>query len=188
MLYVVKSKTHKASSESLLEQIIAEHDAALRRFVRVRLSRQRRDEADDVVQDVYARLTQMDNLEERVAERLDTVRNYLFQIAVNIITDRFRKATSRREADHVPADDEQVAIQLDSTLSSPERQLEGKRTLQRIHAALNQLKPELRQAFLLSRMDNKSYREISDIMAVSVSTVEKYIAAALVAVRKQVME
>lgn len=187
MLYVVKNKTQKPANESLLEQIIAEHDAALRRFVRVRLGAQRRDEADDVVQDVYARLAQMDNLHERVAERLDTVRNYLFQIAVNIITDRFRKASSRREADHVPADDEQVAATLGCTLSSPERQLEGKRTLQLIQAALNELKPELRQAFLLSRMDNKSYREISDMMGVSVSTVEKYISAALVAVRKQVL-
>ncbi|WP_157980764.1 RNA polymerase sigma factor [Aliidiomarina taiwanensis] len=187
MLYVVKSKTHRPGNESLLDQIIAEHDAALRRFVRVRLSMQRRDEADDVVQDVYARLAQMDNLEERVAERLDTVRNYLFQIAVNIMTDRFRKASSRREADHVHTDDEQVATSLDCTLNSPERQLEGKRTLQLIQAALNELKPELRQAFLLNRMDNRSYREISDIMGVSVSSVEKYISAALVAVRKQVL-
>ncbi|MCO4320319.1 RNA polymerase sigma factor [Aliidiomarina quisquiliarum] len=186
VLYVIKDKVQKASNDKLLELIIAEHGAALQRFVRVRVGQ--KDDADDVVQDVYARLAQMSQLEQRVAGRMDTVRNYLFQIAVNIITDRYRKAVVRREFDHVDADEPSTIYgALGSTLSSPERQLEGKRTLQLIQLALNDVKPELQQAFLLSRMDNMSYREISDTMGVSVSTVEKYISAVLVAIRERVL-
>lgn len=185
MLYVIKEKVQKASNDRLLELIIAEHGAALHRFVKVRIGL--KDDADDVVQDVYSRLAHMDDLEQRVAGRMDTVRNYLFQIAVNMITDRYRKSQVRRESDHVDADDPlNVYSALSSTLSSPERHLQGKRTLQLIQQVLNELKPELQQAFLLSRMDNMSYREISDTMGVSVSTVEKYISAALVAIRERV--
>lgn len=182
---MIKEKAQKANNDRLLELIIAEHGAALHRFVKVRVGQT--DDADDVVQDVYSRLAQMNDLEERVAGRMDTVRNYLFQIAVNIITDRYRKASVRRESDHVDADDPlNVYNALASTLSSPERQLQGKRTLQLIQQVLNEVKPEQQQAFLLSRMDNMSYREISDTMGVSVSTVEKYISAALVAIRERV--
>lgn len=184
LLYVIKDKVQKASNDKLLELIIAEHGAALHRFVRVRVNQ--KDDADDVVQDVYARLAQMTELEQRVAGRLDTVRNYLFQIAVNMITDRYRKALVRRESDHVDTGEDLVLYALGSTVSSPERQLEGKRALQLIQQVLNDMKPEQQQAFLLSRMDNMSYREISDTMGVSVSAVEKHISAALVAIRERV--
>ena len=182
MLYLIKDKVQKTSNDKLLELIITEYGAALHRFVRVRLNH--KDDVEDVVQDVYARLLQITELEKRVAGRMDTVRNYLFQIAVNIITDRYRKAQVRRESDHIGLD---LYGNISCTLSSPERQLEGKRTLQLIQQALNDVKPELQQAFLLSRMDNMSYREISDTMGVSVSTVEKYISAALVAIRERVI-
>ncbi len=185
MLYVIREKVQKANNDKLLEQIVAEHGAALHRFVRVRVGI--KDDADDVVQETYTRLAQMSELEQRVAGRLDTVRNYLFQIAVNIITDRYRKALVRREAEHIaPCDNLALFNTLSSTLNSPERHLEGKRALQQVQHAINGVKPELQQAFLLSRMDNMSYREISDTMGVSVSTVEKYISAALVAIREQV--
>lgn len=89
----------------------------------------------------------------------------------------------RKEADHISGE----AMNIVTTLTSPERQLEGKRRLQQIQQALSKIKPEYQQAFLLSRMDNMSYREISDTMGISVSTVEKYISAALLAVREKVM-
>lgn len=67
MLYVIKDKVQKASNDKLLELIIAEHGAALQRFVRVRVGQ--KDDADDVVQDVYARLAQMTQLEQREIRR-----------------------------------------------------------------------------------------------------------------------
>lgn len=181
MLYVIKEKSQKHSRERLLEQLIQEHDAALRRFIRVRIGTPA--DCDDVVQDVYARLAQMEHLEEHLELRLDTVRNYLFQIAVNLITDRFRKSQVRKESDHIS----ESYITMLSTVSAPDRQLEGKRKLQQIQETLKKIKPEYQQAFLLNRMENMSYREISDTMGISVSTVEKYISAALLAIRAKVV-
>ncbi|RUO18689.1 RNA polymerase sigma factor [Aliidiomarina haloalkalitolerans] len=181
MLYVIKDKPQKQSRDKFLELLIQEHDSALRRFIRVRISVP--SDCDDIIQDLYSRLAQIEDLEAQVEERLDTVRNYLFQIAVNLIRDRYRKSVVRKEADHISGE----AMNIVTTLTSPERQLEGKRRLQQIQQALSKIKPEYQQAFLLSRMDNMSYREISDTMGISVSTVEKYISAALLAVREKVM-
>lgn len=181
MLYVIKDKVQKQTQEKFLELLIQEHDSALRRFVRARLGTEA--DSEDVIQDLYSRLTQIENLESHVEDRLDTVRNYLFQIAVNLIRDRYRKSQVRKESEHISGD----TVHMITTLTSPERQLEGKRKLQQIQDALSKIKPEYQQAFLLSRMDNMSYREISDTMGISVSTVEKYISAALLAVREKVM-
>jgi len=180
VLYVINSKPQETGRDQLLKQLISEHDSALRRFVRVRVGSSA--DCDDLVQEVYARLAQIEGLEVRLEQRLDTARNYLFQIAANLITDKFRKAKVRKESDHISDE----AIAMHSTLSSPDRQLEGKRKLQLIQKALGTVKPEYQQAFLLSRMDNMSYREISDTMGVSVSTVEKYISAALVTLRDRI--
>lgn len=182
MLFLVKKQSAKTVRDVFLEQLIQEHDVALRRFVRVRIGIPA--DCDDVVQSVYTRLIQIDGVEKHLEARLDTVRSYLFKIAANIITDRYRKSQVRMETEHTSFDN----VKILSTVMAPERQAQGKRTLRQIQYVLVRIKPEYRHAFVLSRMENMSYREISDTMSVSVSTVEKYISAALFAIREKVID
>jgi len=53
---------------------------------------------------------------------------------------------------------------------------------------LENINPHHKSAFVLCRVEGKAYREISDILGVSVSTVEKYISAALMAIRNKVQD
>src|SRR5690554_4954748 len=182
MLSLVKNNPPRSTRDIFLEQLIQEHDVALRRFIRVRIGVPA--DCDDIVQSVYTRVIQIDDIEKHLEARLDTVRSYLLKIAANIITDRYRKSQARREADHMSFEN----IKVLSTVMSPERQIQGKRILSQILDALERIKPEYRHAFVLSRMENMSYREISDTMGVSVSTVEKYISAALFAIREKVTD
>lgn len=136
-------------------------------------------DCDDVMQDIYMRLSQIDDLPAKLADRLDTARNYLLQIASNLLIDRARRAQvrcadqhySEQQLDHLAAVDE------------PDRSLHNKRMLHQVEQALTTIRPEQRQAFLLHRIDGLSYREIGDQLGISVSTVEKYISAALLAIR-----
>lgn len=169
------------ASHKLIERLLAEHDIALRRFIRVRLGANQ--DCDDVMQEVYVRLSQIEDLPEKLADRLDTARNYLMQIASNLLIDRARRAHVRHAADHVSTDD----YETDSTLDAPDRTLQGKRQLQQVEAALAKIKTSQRQAFLLHRVEGLSYREIGDQLGISVSTVEKYISAALLAVRQALL-
>jgi RNA polymerase sigma-70 factor (ECF subfamily) len=162
--------------------LLEEHGSALRRFIRVRSNLNEHD-CEDIMQMVSERLLKLDDLQQILEGRLDTVRNYLFQIAVNLLIDKKRRDDVRHRDHHVSEQD----VTILSSLDSPERKLEGKYRLRQTQDILNSIKLSYKQAFLLSRVDGKSYREISDILGVSVSTVEKYISKALLAVRKGVV-
>lgn len=165
------------ASNRLIEKLLAEHDSAIRRFVRVRLHSDH--DCDDVVQDLYVRLSQIDDLPQKLANRLDTARNYLLQIASNLLIDKSRRAKVRHQAQH----DSGVDLDQYSSLDSPERTFANKRQLHVVDHTLKKLRPRQRQAFLMHRVEGLSYREIGDSLGLSVSTVEKHISAALQAIR-----
>ncbi len=174
---LLQRQRDKPASHKLIERLLAEHDIALRRFIRVRMNSQV--DCDDVMQDIYMRLSQIDDLPAKLADRLDTARNYLLQIASNLLIDRARRAHVRCAEQHQSTE----ALSHLSAVDEPDRTLHNKRTLQQVELALLTIRPEQRNAFLLHRIDGLSYREISDQLGISVSTVEKYISAALLAIR-----
>ena len=71
---------------------------------------------------------------------------------------------------------------------SPEFEMETKEFQVRINEVLGLMKPSERQAFLLSRIEKKTYKEIAEIMEVSVKTIEKRIHNALVLIRSEIVE
>jgi RNA polymerase sigma-70 factor (ECF subfamily) len=176
-----KQPLDRDRKSDLVEQLYAEYGSALRRFIRVR-SRLSESDCEDVMQEVYERLLKLEDLQQKLAGRMDTVRNYLFQIATHILIDRNRRAKVRRKDDHISDQD----ITMVSSIFSPERALQNRKQLRQMEIALGEIKTSHKQAFILSRIEGKSYHEISDSLGVSVSTVEKYISAALVAIRTKV--
>ena len=53
---------------------------------------------------------------------------------------------------------------------------------------LDSVKPVQKEAFLSNRLENKSYRQISEEMGVSVSTIERHISNVLLALRVKVLK
>jgi len=183
LIYLSKAKQDKQRKNNrLIEQIFDEHGVALRRFIRIRSGKI--NDCEGLVQDVYVRLSQIENLSEKFAGRVDTVRSYLFSIASNLIIDRFRKAQTRHEDDRIGLDQ----VEIVSHLGGPERYVQNKHILKLIQQTLEKIKPIHRQAFLLSRVENMSYQQISDTLGVSVSTIEKYISAVLLVLREKVID
>ena len=176
---VVYLATSNTSRHDLLETLFQEHGPALRRFLRVRLALEA--DREDISQDVYVRLSRMENLTEKLAERPESVRSYLFAIATNLIRDRARRAKVREQDKHVQIDDEMPPM----VSITPEDEVSARQRLALMKRALRRVKDVHREAFILSRQHHKSYREIADALGVSVSTVEKYISAVLVVLRKE---
>ena len=52
-------------------------------------------------------------------------------------------------------------------------------TLARVDALLDGLRPKVRMAFLLSRLEGLSYKQIAVRLGVSLASVEKYMASAI---------
>jgi len=163
----------------MLDALFRDHNTALRRFLRMQMISHT--DLEDVIQDVWLRLAQIDDLCGKFADRPDTVRSYLFTMARNLVCDRSRRAKVRHVESHIPFDEEVVHIRQ----PTPEDKLKTRQRLDAITRRLRKMKAKHRRAFVLSRFKNLSYREIADDLGVSVSTVEKYISAALSALREE---
>lgn len=172
-------KRREAERDRVLSELVSEHDRALRRFLRMR--RLSPSDLEDVLQDVYLKLARLEDLTDRFSASPDTVRSYLFVMATNVIRDRVRRATVRESSKHQPLDEEMVH----ADTRSPETIIDGRQQIGAVEKALRQQKSHHRRAFMLSRFEHKSYREIADELSVSVSTVEKYICRVLLALRQE---
>lgn len=67
----------------------------------------------------------------------------------------------------------------------PQFLIEEKEFMNRLKKAIEDLPEKQRVTFLLSRVDKKSYKEIAEIMGVSVKAIEKRIHYALLSLREQ---
>lgn len=150
------------------EILYAEHHGWLRSWLRKKLGNAF--DAADLAHDTYLRILKTGHLPES-----DQSRRHLAQIANGLVIDLFR----RRQIE---------SAYLDLLASLPEAQAPSEETralvieaLVEIDAVLHGLSAKARAALLLHRLDGLSYREIAEQLEVSVSSVEKYIAAGLVA-------
>lgn len=127
-------------------------------------------EADDVVQETWATLTALDDV-----ENIRNPRAYLFAVARSIVLQQVRRA--RIVSIEAVADIEQMEPRGDG--NPPERRLSAHQELRRLSAQLATLPERCRKAFVLRKVHGLSQREIARAMGISESTVEKHIGKAL---------
>lgn len=133
-----------------------------------------REEAEDLTQEVFLRLSRRLDLEE-----IDNAEAFLFRTAVNLLRDRSRRG--KTAASHM---DEMVHRAGVEELS-PERVVESRQSLASVLRALDELDDRTRDAFILHRLEGMRHAEIAGLYGVSVSSVEKYIIKALAHLAKR---
>lgn len=132
------------------------------------------DDAEDLVQEAFARF-------HRAGHRADDVdaRPLLFAISKNLLKDLW-KANSRERARVVGRDLDTAAWETaPSDAPAADRRSIAREELAGVAEAIRALPPRCRDAFLLHRFENLSYRQIAERLGVSVSMVEKHLAEAL---------
>ncbi len=166
-----------AEAERLsMEQAFRRYHPGLMNFLRQRLRNE--EDAADVAQETYVRLTQhyQHELEAQTASTL------IFRIASNLANDLSRRRRRHHATDHCSAD----LVLLASEEPSQERHVQARQQLDRLYAAIERLPPKCRQVFLLNRVDHMTYPQIARHCGISASMVEKHITRALAALREQV--
>lgn len=139
------------------------------------------DIARDIAQSAYLRVWRYAQ-----TQKIDNLRALVFQTAANLAANEFR-ARKRRPTVSI---DPSIAEQLDVSdlarcqAQSPEASAIWKQEIAQLMTAISELPTPARRAFVLSRFEEKTYREIAEILGVSESSVEKYIIAALKALRR----
>jgi len=141
--------------------------------------------ARDIAQSAYLRVWRYAQ-----TQAIDNPQALLFKTAANLAANEFRarkrlqRMTAQPSTEYSPAAVEQVASQT----PSPEATAMAREEVAASIAAINALPEQARRAFVLSRFEEKTYREIAAELGVSESSVEKYIIAALKALRKAARE
>ena len=153
-----------------------QHDLVARTFERFRrpLLRyltdllSRRDEAEDLVQETYLRLMQVDSIE---TERM---RALIFKVATNLAYDRFRQ----RRARGPHGGDSQLA-DLPAHEPPPDRIVAFEQGVAIVKRTLLELKPRCRQVFLLRTTTELGYDEIAARLGICKRTAEREMEHAL---------
>jgi RNA polymerase sigma factor (sigma-70 family) len=143
----------------------------LRRFFQKRIGRSAPQEVDDLVQEVFVRLSQMSNLES-----VNGIEAYLFRTATNLLHDRNRRLMAREAAAHEPYEENIHGGARSS--ACPERQLLGKEALERLIGALYGLPEKTRSVWVLYHFEDLPHAEIARRLGIAQSTVEKHMSRA----------
>ena len=136
--------------------------------------------ARDIAQSTYLRVWSYAQTRE-----IDNLKALIFKTAANLAANEFRARRRLRSIKAEPAspDDKFEIDQVACDTPSPEAAAVGREEVDAAIGAINSLPEKARRAFLLSRFEEKTYREIGEMLDVSESSVEKYIIAALKALR-----
>ncbi len=151
-------------------------------------------DAEEVAQEAYLRCLAREAPSE--ASEVRSWLSYLFRVARNLAIDRMRReAMTRDKLDLLAGDSARSqkerrrpgvhrAAPLSLVEPVSERMIDARGELVALAAAINDLEPRIRQAFIWHRFHGLAYAEIARRLGVSVSSVEKYIMTALLACRQ----
>jgi RNA polymerase sigma-70 factor (ECF subfamily) len=163
-----------SSDKTVLLSLYEEKRANLVRFFAARLNS--RAEAEDLVQDLYLRLTTM--------EPVATVENpsaLLHRIGSNLMLDRMRsqKRSGARDHDWREVNTIVLAGQEVADEPSADEVVNARQRLRALVDAVDDLPEKTRHAFQLHKLEGLSHAETARRMGISTSTVEKHISSAL---------
>jgi RNA polymerase sigma-70 factor (ECF subfamily) len=125
-------------------------------------------DSEEIVHDVFISVW-----EKRNNLTLDHgLKSYLFTAVKNRCLNHLKKA-------RLPFAEMPDEFEAKSHTHGADKVLEGRELEKQVTDAINELPPKCKQAFLLSRMYEFSYREIAEVMEISTKTVENQIGIAL---------
>lgn len=157
-----------------LQETVRKERGRLLDFIRRRIPD--RDEAEDLVQDVFYELTEAYQL----AKPIERVASWLFAVARNKITDWYRRpAYARTSSLDAPlagmdGDPEDSGLLLADLLPTDTRsatdELMREAVLEALDEALDELPPEQREVFVRHELEGQSFREMSAELGVPLNT------------------
>jgi len=159
---------HGASDDARIDALYRAQSPRLFRVLMRRLAN--REDAIDLVQDVFSRFVRLGAVRRAEIERPEAL---LTTIAKNLLRDRAKHRARQSQDFHQAADDDLLAG------TDQVRLLESRDMLRRLEAAMVKMKPKTREIFMAHRIDGLSYADIAARTGLSVKGVEKQMSRAI---------
>ena len=158
--------------EEVFNAFFKEHVRPLRNYLYYKFGDD--ESADDVAQEAFVRLW---NNCAKVT--FDKAKSYLYTVATNL-------STSIKRHEKVKLKYADRNKQRDRSIESPEYVILEKEFMEKLTNSIASLPEKQREAFLMSRVEKKTYKEIAEVAGVSVKAIEKLMHKALVKLRKEI--
>src|SRR5882757_4249557 len=126
--------------------------------------------AEEIISDVFIKVWE----KRKELEKIDNLKLYLYATTRNIAYNYLDKQ-KRNATNHL--DDFQA--EFTSVYFDPEQMLITADMMARIQKAIDQLPPKCKMIFKLAKEDGLKYREVADLLNISIKTVENQLAIAL---------
>ncbi len=148
---------------------ILPHEPELRGWLRRRLGSFEKNDIDDVVQEVFARIWAAD------FARIRNGRAYLFATTRHLLGEYARRSRIVR----IELLGEIGSLNLISEEPGPERRVSARQELERLQAIVASLPAQCRRVFELLKFGGLSHRDVAQQMGLSEKTVENHLTRAL---------
>ena len=130
-------------------------------------------QTEEILQDVFLKVWEY----RASIDPEKSFRAFLFKIAENKAYDFFRKAARDKKLEA-----ELIALSTINYLALEEFVAGDEKTVL-LENAINKLPPQRQQVFRLCKLEGKSYREVSELLGISLSTISDHIVKATKSVR-----
>lgn len=134
--------------------------------------RSNKEDIEDLMQDTFLKCFAAD-----IKQTIHDPKAFIFRVAKNVAISEAKK--KRHSTTNSIEDFGGIEVYEDERQVSPERQAENKRKLLLFSYALAELPPEMSRALVMRKIDGLRFKQIATRLGVSVSTVEKRVATAL---------
>lgn len=152
-----------APADSIITRSYNEYHSFVVNYIAYKINS--KDEAQDLAQDVFVRL-----LDYKQMLREETVKSFIFTIARNLVTDYLRRHYKRQE---ISAN--MYEFYEKTTSNDVESKIHEKEILHLEQSKLSKFPPQRQIVYSLSRHEDKSVDEISEILHIAHSTVENHL-------------
>lgn len=130
----------------------------------------RRDEAEDLTQEIFIRVYQ--NLKSFRSES-GSFQSWIMKVGRNLVIDHYRR--TRRYQQAAGSEEMETMNLRDDKIPSPQRVSEQSETSRFVAAGLQALSPELKEAIILRDLEGMAYMEIAELLGIPEGTVKSRI-------------
>lgn len=172
----MSEKEKSVCEEMVFDSLFKEHARLLRNFIYYKFGDEA--QADDAVQEAFVKLWR-----DCAKVPFEKARGYLYTVASN-----FSTSIKRHEKVKLNYETSNLHISKGVDNESPEFVSIENEFMDQLTSAISALPDRQREAFLLNRVEKKKYREIAEMMDISVKAVEKLMHKALKKLKDQIGE
>jgi RNA polymerase sigma factor (sigma-70 family) len=151
-----------------IAEVVVRERPRLLDFIRRRVADP--EDAEDVLQDVFAELVEAN----RLLMPIEHVTGWLFRVARNRMTDLFRKKSPDLLGDIARADEDGERLPIEDLLPSPDAGPDAafarRILLDELEAAIDDLPEEQRDVFVAYEIEGRSFRDMSAETGISINT------------------